>query len=91
MDIVTNNPPTGISNNQQNITDTLQIGDIGFQNIQTQLSFCPDPDLSATIPNSSTNESYPEVSYRRLYQIYRLHTKIGIYSLFLLPRLSNLR
>ncbi|EZF25491.1 hypothetical protein H112_02220 [Trichophyton rubrum D6] len=63
MDIVTNNPPTGISNNQQNITDTLQIGDIGFQNIQTQLSFCPDPDLSATIPNSSTNESYPEVSY----------------------------
>ncbi|EGD97308.1 hypothetical protein TESG_04719 [Trichophyton tonsurans CBS 112818] len=75
-DVVTNNPSTSVSNNRQHITDHLQFGDIGFQNIQTQLSFSLDPDLSAMIPNSSNNESYPEVSYRRLYQIYRLHTRI---------------
>ncbi|DAA74827.1 TPA_exp: Uncharacterized protein A8136_2245 [Trichophyton benhamiae CBS 112371] len=76
MDLVTNNLSTSVSNNQQNITNNLQFQDIGFQDIQTQLSISLDPDLSATIPNSSNNESYQEVSYRRLYQIYRLHTRI---------------
>ncbi|EZF34621.1 hypothetical protein H109_07533 [Trichophyton interdigitale MR816] len=75
-DVVTNNPSTSVSNNRQHLTDHLQFGDIGFQNIQTQLSFSLDSDLSATIQNSSNNKSYPEVSYRRLYQIYRIHTRI---------------